>query len=111
MWQDNINAAGSQDMQSSSDSNNHQAVIHGQDMALLQRPLLESPSGSDASKAGDDSVDGSIDDGGMQEIPHQERISNNGDAPLKIDQDLKSEPEISKPQPDVSDSVPGAAVE
>ncbi|KAL3923614.1 MAG: hypothetical protein SGILL_001557, partial [Bacillariaceae sp.] len=34
-------------------SNTGVAVIHGQDMALLQRPLLESPSGSDSSKAGD----------------------------------------------------------
>ena len=32
-------------------------VIHGQDMGLLQRPLLESPSGSDSSKVGDDEDD------------------------------------------------------
>lgn len=47
----------------SSDDGNigSEQVINGQDMALLQRPLLESPFGSDCSK-GDDSVKESTDD-------------------------------------------------
>jgi hypothetical protein len=59
---------------SSNDTNSGEGVINGQDMTLLQRPLLESPSGSDSSK-GDDSIDENLqsDDVGVTDEQNRDR--------------------------------------
>lgn len=60
----------------SSDAHVGEGVINGQDMALLQRPLLESPSGSDSSQGGD-SIEGSMRDESIGSI--DERVADKRD--------------------------------